>query len=751
LTFKACETKDLVQKKLVYHYLSYYAKDKSDMALLMVNTLSKDFGDGNPLVRGLALRTMTSLQIPYLLEHILPRLKQGLLDVSPYVKKTAALGCAKLLPIARDQVATPPIIERLHVLIDDVDPQVSSNALSALEEMLKEQGGVKMTEQRVLSLLQRFGSYNTWSQGQVLTLMLKYDPASQDEVIAVLNLLDPLLKSSNAQVVLAVANLFLRYTRNFRDLHLAVYPRLKDPFISITSGANMETTYVVFSHLLMLAQKQPAVFADIQRKMYLKASDPSYLKSLKIEFLQAISKVSHILQLQELITELAEYAHDKNPAIAHLAVHAMTRTIYRGASSTDGTIDSSKISSVSAKIAEQVVAELLSLLEINWTCTSDAALAGLKLVLRLYPKYAPEVLPKVIQTVKLNEGRPTLNAVSHSIAEEAYVWLLGEFGDKILETPYILEAMVGNWTTLTPRVRLQLLSTVTKLFFHRPPEMQHALLNLLDTATGDPTHPDIHDRAIYISRLLAADLKLAEKLFLESSTKIATSFTSDLDPVIQDMLFEEFNTHSVLYREPASAFIRSYDLIEQEEDITAHVPAPALPSAATPPPSAYPDYVMSNPGSYSPSTVVPASVLATITIPPPIFAPAEPVSTVAELKLGQLKSSASMQSKIFETMWKNLPSAAEETVSFVPRSQNPKDLEALLKDFKIHTVASGLKNGAITLFSFAQLDANPAPHVLVNISVKIADSKLTLVIKSENAEFAASFHQFFKRVLSEVE
>jgi vesicle coat complex subunit len=757
----ACETPDLVQKKLVYHYLAYYAKYKSDLALLMVNTLSKDFGDRNPLVRGLALRTMTALQIPYLLEHILPRLKQGLLDVSPYVRKTAALGCLKLVPIARDSIVTPPIIERLHVLIDDTDPQVSSNALSALEEMLKDSGGVKMDESRVLALLQRFGSYNTWSQSLVLTLMLKYAPASQEEVIAVLNLLDPLLKSSNASVVLSVSNLFLRFSRNFRDIHLAVYPRLKDPLVTIASGANNETTFVVLSHLLMLAQRQPAVVSDLQRKFYLKASDPSYLKSVKIQLLQAISKVSHILQLQELISELAEYAHDPNPSIAHLAVQAMTRTIYRGVSSTEGKLDTSKVGNVSAKIADQVVQELMILLEINWTCTSDAALVGLKTLLRLHPKYAPEVLPKVIQMVKLNEGRPTLNTVSHAIAEEAYVWLLGEFGDKILETPYILESMVNQWTTMPPRVRLQLLSSTTRIFFARAPEMQAGLLALLDTATGDPNHPDVHDRAMEITRLLAADLKTAEALFRANSS-VVTTFSSDLDPVAQDVLFDEFNTLSVLYCEPASAFIKSYELIEEPEDITASLP-PSVASSATPPPSAYPDYVMSNPGSYDPASPVssaavtrfqtsaPAPVSAPVEVPKPVFIPAPSASTNPEVKLGQLKSVAAMQSKIYETMWRNLPVAIEETLSFTARSQNPKDLEAAFKDFKVHTVASGIKNGAITLFSFAQLDATPAPHVLINISVNLANGKLTFIIKSESADFAAAFHPFFKRVLSEVE
>ena len=745
------------------------------MALLMVNTLSKDFGDGNPLVRGLALRTMTALQIPYLLEHILPRLKQGLLDVSPYVRKTAAIGCAKLLPIARDHVVTPPILERLHALIDDPDPLVSSNALRALEEMLKEEGGgVNVNEPRVLGLLQRFSQYNSWSQTQILALILKYDPKSQEEVIAVLNLLDPLLKSSNSSVVLSVSNLFLKYTHNFKELHLAVYPRLKDPLVTITSGANVETTYVAMAHLLTLAQRQPHVFADLQRKFYLKSSDPASLKSVKIELLQAISKVSHILQIQELINELAEYAKDKNPAISHLAVHAMTRTIYRGLNSqlAEGQgIDTSKTSPVSMKIAEQVVDELLSLLEINWTCTCDAALAGLKTVLRLYPKFAADVVPKVIGATKLNEGRPTINAVSHAIAEEAYVWILGEFGEKVLEVPYLLEIIVGQWKTLASRVKLQLLESVARLFFVRAPEMRPSLLNVLDTATGDPTNPDVHDKAMFMTRLLATDLALAEHAFRTPSS-VVTSFSSDLDPVVQDMLMEEFNTLSILYREPASSFIRSYDLIEREVDITENVPETPVPiHSTTPPPphsdsTTYPDYIMSNPGSYAVPSHVPATIIATspaqvqlqpsastttTTTPPSKPSVFSTPPSVPELKLGQLKATSAMQSKVFETMWKNLPSAFEETLAFVPRSNNPKDLEASLKDFKIFTVASGVKNASITLFCYAQLDATPAPHVLINISISTSTSKLTLVIKSESKEFAASFRQFFNRVLQEVQ
>ena len=733
---------------MVYHYLSYYAKEKSDLALLMVNTLAKDFGDGNPMVRGLALRTMTSLQIPYLLEHILPRLKQGLLDVNAYVRKTAALGCAKLLPIAREHIVTPPILERLHILIDDLDPQVSSNALSALEEMLKDQGGVQMTETRVLSLLQRFGSYNSWSRSQVLSLIIKYSPGSQEEVLAVLNLLDAALRTSGVTIVLSISNLFLKYTARFPDLHRAVYTRLKDPLVSLTTAANNETAYVVLSHLLVLAQRQPDVFADLQRRFYLKQSDPTYLKSVKIELLLAISKNSNILQLQELIMELAEYAKDKSPKIAHLAIHALTRTIYRGTSSSNPT-ETIKKSPVATKIAEQVVAELLQLLEIHWTCTYDAAMAGLTTVLRMHPNFASEVVPKVIQAHKLNEGHPTQNAASSAIAEEAFIWILGEYGNDQVETPYILESIVENWTNLTSRVKLQLLSSVVRVFFSRPPEMKPGLLSVLDLATEDVDNPAVLDKALLITRLLATDADLAQRVFLGRSRPVSI-FAADLDHATQDMIFDEFNTLSVLYRESSTAFIQDYELFETEDPYASLPPTNNTSNYSTqiPPSSPSPSPQTSASAPYSPQ---PTSANISrdssfsghqTSTPPP--------SNSNIIRIGQLKSTASLQPKLFESTWKSLPVALEESTAFAPRSNNPKDLEAALRDFKIFTVASGFKNGAITLFSYAQMEDARAVLILLNMRIDTAESKLNVTIKCEDSSIAAAFQPFLKRVMQEL-
>lgn len=61
-----------------------------------INTLQKNCRDHNPMIRGLALRSMCQLRVENLVEYALQPLQDGLRDKSPYVRKTAVMGCVKL-------------------------------------------------------------------------------------------------------------------------------------------------------------------------------------------------------------------------------------------------------------------------------------------------------------------------------------------------------------------------------------------------------------------------------------------------------------------------------------------------------------------------------------------------------------------------------------------------------------------------------------------------------------------------------
>ena len=90
-------TQSIELKKLVYLYIINYAKSKPDLTIMAVNSFQYDSRNiQNPLMRALAVRTMSCIRIERITEYLCESLKDSLGDDDPYVKKTAALAVAKL-------------------------------------------------------------------------------------------------------------------------------------------------------------------------------------------------------------------------------------------------------------------------------------------------------------------------------------------------------------------------------------------------------------------------------------------------------------------------------------------------------------------------------------------------------------------------------------------------------------------------------------------------------------------------------
>ena len=92
----ATSTTDIVVKKMSYQYLSHYARSNPELATLCINTMIKDCKDADPMVRGLAVRSLSSLQLASTIEYLLPVLISALQDPAPYVRRNAVLGVLKL-------------------------------------------------------------------------------------------------------------------------------------------------------------------------------------------------------------------------------------------------------------------------------------------------------------------------------------------------------------------------------------------------------------------------------------------------------------------------------------------------------------------------------------------------------------------------------------------------------------------------------------------------------------------------------
>ena len=63
--------------------------------------------------------------------------------------------------------------------------------------------------------------------------------------------------------------------------------------------------------------------------------------------------------------------------------------------------------------------------------------------------------------------------------------MFGEFGAKLDDSPYVIEHLIDHIAEEeSAEVRLQLLTSAVRLFFHRPPECQRMLGRLLEHEIG---------------------------------------------------------------------------------------------------------------------------------------------------------------------------------------------------------------------------------------------------------------------------
>ena len=156
-------------------------------------------------------------------------------------------------------------------------------------------------------------------------------------------------------------------------------------------------------------------------------------------------------------------------------------------------------------------------------------------LLRKYPAVSDRIIQGVGQFLK---------SVDDAEAKKALLWMLSEYGHVIPEAPYLLEPLIDAFEEETSQVvRLELLSSATKLFFRRPGEMQHMLGRLLDAAIADASFTDVHDRALLYYRLLQHDVHKASQILLRASN-VDGPFLEEAPSELSDKIFEEVSSSS---------------------------------------------------------------------------------------------------------------------------------------------------------------------------------------------------------------
>ena len=90
-----------------------------------------------------------------------------------------------------------------------------------------------------------------------------------------MNVLDPVLRTSNAGVVLEAIGCFVQLTKDLPELHAQVYERLKAPLLTLMSKSNNEGLYCLLKHAELLVFRCREVFASEYRQFYIRYDEPA--------------------------------------------------------------------------------------------------------------------------------------------------------------------------------------------------------------------------------------------------------------------------------------------------------------------------------------------------------------------------------------------------------------------------------------------------------------------------------------------
>lgn len=480
-------------KKLVYIYLIHHAEQEPDLALLSINTIQKSLSDTNPLVRAMALKTMSGIRVPVISQIVSLAIKKGVADMSPVVRKAAALSIPKCYRL--DPSQAPQLIEYLSLLIGDKQYFVAGAAVAALLEVCPER--LDLVHKHYRGLVRKIVDMDEWSQLAVLRLMTVYarkcfprrkvtvkraakDTSADDfysetaetveeqvfeldpDLKTLLNGIRPLLQSRNSGVVIAV-------TRCYVDIGTPEYVKLAvGPLVALMRGAQ-DIQQLALYNIVSVCLMCPTDFVRYASHFLVRATDSAPVWELKLEVLTILFPHSPLHVKSLILKELEHFSQGTDKVLVREAVRAIGRCAQSD-------------SATSPRCLKLLLSQITSL---------DGTLAAESLtVIRHLIQQDPD--SHVGTVVRLAKN---LDSATDAQARATIIWLVGEFSgldgeDNI--APDVLRILVKDFANESEAAKGQIVLLAAKVYLHhlnRRSEAEKAKDAEEDQPQGTDTHP----------------------------------------------------------------------------------------------------------------------------------------------------------------------------------------------------------------------------------------------------------------------
>ncbi|KAL8870370.1 MAG: hypothetical protein Q9174_003569, partial [Haloplaca sp. 1 TL-2023] len=454
-------------KKLVYIYLLHYAESEPDLALLSINTIQKSLTDQNPQVRAMALRVMSGIRVPVISQIVSLAIKRGCADMSPHVRKAAALAIPKCYRLNPDTM--PQLLDYLSILLGDKQYYVVGSAVTAYLELCPDR--IDLVHKHYRSLVRKLVDMDEWGQLATLRLMSLYarkclpkrmkrvtrsktkgfyeDEASDDEDVTgeVVEVLDPdldlflqacksLLQSRNSAVIVSVARCFLELgTPEYVDIAIG-------PLVALLRSPQ-DIQHVALYNIVDICLARPERFVRYANHFLVHASDSFEVARLKFEVWTLIYPhcEPHIRGM--ILSELEHFTRALNPDIVRESVRAIGRC---------------------AQSDSKTSAHCLRLL-LNQVSSQDGSLAAESLtVIRHLIQQDPQAHTKTV--IRLAKD---LDTTPHPEARATIIWLVGEFAGIDSENniaPDVLRILAKGFASESEAAKLQIVLLAAKVYLH---------------------------------------------------------------------------------------------------------------------------------------------------------------------------------------------------------------------------------------------------------------------------------------------
>ncbi|KAF1919777.1 adaptin N terminal region-domain-containing protein [Ampelomyces quisqualis] len=474
-------------KKLVYIYLLQHAEHEPDTALLSINTIQKSLSDANPQLRALALRVMSSIRVPVISQIVSLGIKRGAGDMSPLVRRAAALAIPKCYRL--DPNTEPQLLEYLSILLGDKQYFVSGAAVAAFLELCPDR--LDLLHPHYRSLVRKLVDMDEWGQLATLRLMMVYvrkcfprrtrkvqrasngtstlpnpttvtkgfydsesdseeEEKEQDtEEIAVLDpdlelllkACQPLLQSRNAAVVVAVARAYL-YLGTSEYVIQAI-----GPLVSLLRSAG-DIQNVALYNIVQVCLTHPEPFVQYYTHFLVRSTDAPQTWRLKLELLTLIFPYAQPRLQSLILAELSHFSHSGSldPTLVKESVRAIGRC------------------SQSPATTPQTSARCLRLL-LKHIGSADGHLVSesLEVIRHLIQRDPDAHRTTVVRLAK------HLDAATSPQARASIIWLVGEFSGLDPENNIaadVLRILVKGFADEAEPAKLQIVLLAAKVYIH---------------------------------------------------------------------------------------------------------------------------------------------------------------------------------------------------------------------------------------------------------------------------------------------